>query len=62
MFENRIKKDDKFFGRDEYFNSVIVESKEDLTGKTKSIKIHDCNYNTLFGELISKPSNIEYAA
>ena len=52
LFENRIKKDDKFFGRDEYFNSVIVESKEDLTGKTKSIKINDCNYNTLFGELI----------
>ena len=30
-----MQKDDKFFGRDEYFNSVIVESKEDLNRKNK---------------------------
>ena len=41
---------------------LLLKVNKDLTGKTKSIKIHDCNYNKLFGELISKPSNIEYAA
>ena len=62
LFENKIKNKDKYFGRDEYFNSVIVESKEDLTGKIKDIKINDCNQNTLFGEIISKTSDVEHAA
>ena len=62
LFENRVKEEDKYFGRDEYFNSVIVKSKENLTGKIKNVKINDCNYNTLFGETVSKNSKIEFAA
>ena len=53
LFENRIKKSNKYFGRDEYFNSVIVESNKDLTGMIKNIKIQNGNQNTLFGEIVT---------
>jgi hypothetical protein len=33
-----MKSGNRYFGRDEYFNSVIVESNEDLTGKIKMLK------------------------
>jgi len=39
LFENKIKDKDKYFGRDEYSNSVIVETKENLIGKIKVVKI-----------------------
>ena len=52
MFENKIKDENKYFGRDEYFNSVIVNSSQNLTGKIKKVKIDQHNYNTLFGEII----------
>ena len=38
LFENKTKDGDKYFGRDQYFNSVIVSSIENLTGKIKDIK------------------------
>ena len=49
-FENKIKNERKYFGRDEHFNSVIVESDRNLIGQMKNIKITKCNQNTLFGE------------
>ena len=52
LFENKIKDENKYFGRDEYFNSVIVNSSQNLTGKIKKVKIDQHNYNTLFGEII----------
>ena len=51
LFENVIGKKMTYFGRDEYLNSVIVRSDENLLGKTKEVKIIDGNQNTLFGEL-----------
>ncbi len=51
LFENAIGKKMNYFGRDEYLNSVIVRSDENLIGKTKEVKIIDGNQNTLFGEL-----------
>ena len=39
LFENKIKNENKYFGRDEFYNSVIVESDNDLIGKIKNIKI-----------------------
>ena len=51
LFENTIGKKMNYFGRDEYLNSVIVRSDENLIGKTKEVKIIDGNQNTLFGEL-----------
>ena len=51
LFENETKEKNKYFGRDEYFNSVIVESNENLINKIKKIKIIKINQNTLFGEI-----------
>ena len=62
LFENKIKNENKFFGRDEYFNSVIVNSSEDLTGKIRNVKINQCNQNTLFGEDITDTQHKEHAA
>jgi tRNA-2-methylthio-N6-dimethylallyladenosine synthase len=63
LFENKTKNENKYFGRDEYFNSVIVPSHENLIGKIKNIKIVDVNQNTLFGEIDSKKINHkEFAA
>ena len=52
LFENRLKNSNQFFGRDEFFNSVIIQSKENLIGKTKKVKITQYNKNTLKGEII----------
>ena len=62
LFENKTKNENKYFGRDEYFNSVIVESKINLIGKIKNIKILDINQNTLFGEITSNFNQNNYAA
>ena len=35
LFENKTKEGNKYFGRDEYLNSVIVKSNESLVGKIK---------------------------
>ncbi len=53
LFENKIKNEKKYFGRDEHYNSVIVENNNNLTGKVKAVKIFKVNQNTLFGEIIS---------
>jgi tRNA-2-methylthio-N6-dimethylallyladenosine synthase len=62
LFENKTKDRNKYFGRDEYFNSVIVESNENLTGKIKQIKITKVNQNTLFGEISSNLIQKDFAA
>ena len=62
LFENKIKNENKYFGRDEFFNSVIVQSNNNLTGKTKRVKILKGNHNTLFGEIISDYDQANYAA
>ena len=51
LFENKIKNENKYFGRDEYSNSVIVESNDNLSGKIKNVKILNANHNTLFGKI-----------
>ena len=62
LFENNTRGPDKYFGRDEYFNSVIVHSNENLTGKIRKVKIDKCNQNTLFGEVIIDDKRKDYAA
>jgi tRNA-2-methylthio-N6-dimethylallyladenosine synthase len=52
LFENKLKNENKYFGRDEYFNSIIVDYKDNLTGKIRDVKILKANSNTLFGEII----------
>tara|TARA_B100001057_G_scaffold501140_1_gene621017 strand:+ start:2189 stop:3484 length:1296 start_codon:yes stop_codon:yes gene_type:complete len=62
LFENKLKNDEKFFGRDEFFNSVVVESDNDLIGKIINVKISNVNHNTLFGEINSNLNQTNYAA
>ncbi len=62
LFENRIKNSSNFFGRDEHFNSVVVESNEDLKGKIMNIRISKINKNTLYGELLKKTKSSDFAA
>ena len=57
-----MKSGDKYFGRDEHFNSVIVESTNDLTGKIKNVNILKVNQNTLFGEITANINQTNYAA
>ena len=54
MFENKLKNENKYFGRDEFFNSVVVSSKDELTGTIKKVKVVDGNQNTLFGKVITE--------
>ena len=51
LFENKLKNQNRYFGRDEYSNSVIVEDNSNLVGKIISVEINDFNHNTLFGKL-----------
>ena len=62
LFENKVNNENKFFGRDEYFNSVIVKSNDDLTGEIKNVIIKECNQNTLFGEISANNQKKDYAA
>ena len=54
LFENQINNENKYFGRDEYLNSIIVESNANLIGKIKKVKITSGNHHTLYGEIISE--------
>ena len=62
LFENKIENKNKYFGRDEYFNSVIVESDVSLIGEIKSVKITNISGNTLFGKIILNSNEKNYAA
>ena len=54
LFENKMKNQRKYFGRDKYSNSVLVESEENLTGKIMSVKIVNYNHNNFFGEILDE--------
>ena len=62
LFENKMKSGNRYFGRDEYFNSVIVESENDVIGMIKNVKILKGNHNSLFGEIVSNLNQTNYAA
>ena len=52
LFENKLDNQDKYFGRDKFLNSVIVQSEKDLTGQILDIKINNFNHNSLFGKIL----------
>ena len=54
LVENKLENQNKFFGRNEYFNSVIFESDINEVGKTVKVNIEKSNQNTLFGKVINK--------
>ena len=62
LFENKMKIGNRFFGRDEFFNSVIVQSNNNLSGKIRYVKILKGNQNTLFGEVVSNFNQNNHAA
>jgi tRNA-2-methylthio-N6-dimethylallyladenosine synthase len=57
LFENKMDKQNKYFGRDKYLNSVIVDSNQDLTGQIFDVTINDFNRNSLFGSISSNQKN-----
>ena len=62
LIENKTKDEDKYFGRDEYNNSVIVQSDKNIVGEIKKVTILDGNHNTLYGELTSTLNKTNHAA
>jgi tRNA-2-methylthio-N6-dimethylallyladenosine synthase len=62
LFENKLKSGNDYFGRDEYFNSVIVPNDKDLSGKIKIVKILSVNQGTLYGEVIQNLNQTNFAA
>ena len=57
LFENKLLDQSKYFGRDKYLNSVIVNSEKNLTGQTLDIKISNYNHNNFFGEILKNEHN-----
>ena len=51
LVENKMKKNQMYFGRNEYLNGVIFDGSEKLVGKTVKIKIDKANQNNLFGKI-----------
>ena len=62
LFENLTKVRNSYFGRDEFYNSVIVTSNDNLIGKIKKIKIIDINHNTMFGNINNETKKENFAA
>ena len=57
LFENKLKNQNKYFGRDKFLNPVVAESTQDLTGHILDVSINDFNHNSLFGTILSKEKN-----
>ena len=54
LVENKIKNQNKFFGRNEYLNSVIFNCNKDDIGKIVKVNVENSNQNTLFGKINNK--------
>jgi tRNA-2-methylthio-N6-dimethylallyladenosine synthase len=61
LFENKLDKQNKYFGRDKFLNSVIIPSSQNLTGQLLNIEINDFNHNNLFGTILTNEQN-DFAA
>ena len=53
LFENKLNNQNKYFGRDKFLNSVIVQSEKDLTGQILDVEINNFNHNSLFGKILT---------
>ena len=51
LVENKIKNQNKFFGRTEYMTAVIFEGKENIEGQIVPVLITHSNQNNLFGKI-----------
>ena len=51
LVENKLKNQNKFFGRNKFLNSVIFEGNESHIGKLIKVNIEKSNQNSLFGKV-----------
>ncbi len=51
LVENKMKNQNKYFGRNKYLSSVIFNGDEKKIGKLIKVKIEECNQNSLFGKI-----------
>ena len=51
LVENKLEKQNKFFGRNKYISPVIFEGNKNHIGKLVKVKIKTSNQNTLFGSI-----------
>ena len=51
LVENKIKNQNKFFGRTEQMTAVIFDGKKNIEGKIVPVLIKNSNQNNLFGEI-----------
>ena len=51
LVENRIVKQNKYFGRNKYISPVIFDADESQIGKIVKVKIQTSNQNSLFGSI-----------
>ncbi len=54
LVENKIPKQNKYFGRNIFFNSVIFDGNETDIGKIVSVNVENSNQNSLFGRAKNK--------
>ena len=54
LVENKIPKQNKYFGRNVFFNSVIFDGNETDIGKIVSVNVENSNQNSLFGRAKNK--------
>ena len=51
LVENKLKNENKYFGRNVFLNSVIFDGEEKYIGKLVDVKVVKINRNTLFGKI-----------
>ena len=54
LVENKLKNQNKFFGRNKFLNSVIFDGNESHIGKLIKVNIEKSNQNSLFGKVTDK--------
>ena len=60
LVENKIRNQNKFFGRTTYMTAVIFDGEKDIEGRIVPVLITSSNQNNLFGEIKLK-KNIKAA-
>ena len=51
LVENKLKNQNKYFGKNVYLNSVILEGEQKYIGKLINVKVTKTNRNSLFGKI-----------
>ena len=54
LVENKLKDQNKFFGRNKFLNSVIFDGDESHIGKIIKVNVEKSNQNSLFGKVIDE--------